>query len=68
MAAVVFGDAEPEDAWHPDDPVPELVANLARRVALLLAVVDRRRPFGPGDRIRMRLLADDLAHVLRRLE
>lgn len=31
----VFGDAEPENAWHPDDPVPELVDNVARRLAEL---------------------------------
>ena len=30
-----YGDAEPEDAWHPDDPVPVLVANLCRRCGQL---------------------------------
>lgn len=33
-----FGDTEPEDAWHPDDPVPIQVFNLLRRIDLL----DRR--------------------------
>lgn len=31
----VFGDATPEDAWHPDDPARELLANLSRRLDLL---------------------------------
>ena len=31
----MFGDAEPEDAWHIDDPVADLVHNLERRVAVL---------------------------------
>jgi hypothetical protein len=31
-----FGDDEPEDAWHPDDPVNEQVVNLRRRLALLI--------------------------------
>lgn len=31
----VFGDIEPEDAWHPDDPVDELIDNLRRRLPLL---------------------------------
>lgn len=33
-----YGDTEPEDAWHPDDPVPIQVFNLLRRIDLL----DRR--------------------------
>jgi hypothetical protein len=28
-------DFEPEDAWHPDDPVRELAHNLGRRIALV---------------------------------
>lgn len=31
----VFGDDEPEDGWHPDDPFGVLVDNLFRRLALL---------------------------------
>lgn len=31
-----FDDYEPEDSWHPDDPVPEQIVNLRRRLALLL--------------------------------
>lgn len=30
-----FGDAEPEDAWHPDDPVDVLLDNLSRRCTIL---------------------------------
>ena len=32
-----FGDAEPEDSWDPDDPVPVLLVNLLRRARLLAA-------------------------------
>jgi hypothetical protein len=31
----VYGDAEPEDAWHPDDPVDVLLDNLCRRCGIL---------------------------------
>ncbi|RPH33803.1 MAG: hypothetical protein EHM90_00065 [Chloroflexi bacterium] len=31
----MYGDAEPEDAWHPDDPVRVLLDNLSRRCANL---------------------------------
>ena len=34
-STIMFGDIEPEDSWHPDDPAPELVENLRRRVELL---------------------------------
>lgn len=30
-----FGDAEPEDAWHPDDPLWTLIDNVGRRCAIL---------------------------------
>lgn len=30
-----FGDTEPEDAWHPDDPIPMQLDNLLRRTNLL---------------------------------
>lgn len=58
-----FGDAEPEDSWHPDDPTHLLVLNLVRRMALLDGLGDS----GTGsehdtlDRISVRLAA-----VLRR--
>jgi hypothetical protein len=32
---MIFGDATPEDAWHPDDPLAVLVDNVSRRLALL---------------------------------
>jgi len=37
---MTFGDDEPEDAWDPDDPIDELVANLIRRAALAGVTVD----------------------------
>jgi len=51
-----FGDDEPEDAWHPDDPITDLVANLIRR---------RRRD--RRDTIRDLMFDEDLAHVLDRV-
>jgi hypothetical protein len=35
-------DFEPEDAWHPDDPVRELARNLARRIALVDGLTEPR--------------------------
>lgn len=60
---MIFGDAEPEDAWDPDDPVDELIDNLLRRLALLVALRDL------DDRVqqRLRMLADDLEHVATRV-
>jgi hypothetical protein len=40
--SIDFGDAEPEDAWHPDDPVDELLDNLARRLSLLGEMLEVR--------------------------
>ena len=48
-----FGDIEPEDSWHPDDPVPVLIDNLLRRCNLL----DRT------DELRDR---DELVHLIGR--
>ena len=39
-----FGDDDPEDAWHPDDPPAELVANLERRAVLLDAAAYQPDP------------------------
>jgi len=53
----VFGDDDPLDAWDPDDPIPELVRNLLRRIDrddVTAALVGR-------------LFADDLTHVLERV-
>ena len=36
----MFDDYEPEDAWHPDDPVPEQMTNIRRRLALLIESED----------------------------
>ena len=64
---MTFGDAEPEDGWHPDDPVPELLDNLIRRVILLRAAADSRAPYTAADRVRINLLLEDLGHVLNRV-
>lgn len=55
-----FGDDDPEDAWHPDDPVTDLVANLIRR---------RRRDRDRADleAVRRVMFDEDLAHVLDRV-
>lgn len=55
-----FGDADPEDAWHPDDPVTDLIANLIRR---------RRRDRVNADleAVRRVMFDEDLAHVLNRV-
>ena len=60
----VFGDIEPEDSWDPDDPVPELVRNLLRRLALLVAL----RELGEAAQRRLELIEDDLHHVLTRIQ
>ena len=85
----VFGDAEPEDAWDPDDPVDELIANLFRRFALfgitrgddggdvderldeigvLIAAVQLQDHLTVRDRLRVRHLVEDLAHIRNRVE
>lgn len=57
-----FGDSDPEDAWDPDDPLPELVANIRRRLALLVALhrLDRH------SQQRLEMAADDLEVIHRR--
>lgn len=35
MGMIVFGDIEPEDSWDRGDPVPVLISNLFRRLAVL---------------------------------
>lgn len=58
----VFGDADPEDSWDPDDPVTELLDNLRRRILAVLAghLADR-------DRQRFDLVQRDLAHIAERV-
>ena len=78
-----FGDAEPEDAWDPGDPVDELVVNLIHRADLLdatgtaadmlraLAVrvaLARTRHLFDADRVRADLLDEDIAFVRGRLD
>ena len=56
------GDSEPEDAWHPDDPLLVLVDNLTRRAGILGA---KRPPFYGPLRDRVDELFD-LLELLRR--
>ena len=54
----VFGDDEPEDAWDPIDPVPELIDNLRRRMALLeVAIAGDFADVAELDGLEMRLAA-----------
>jgi hypothetical protein len=55
-----FGDADPEDAWHPDDSVTDLIANLIRRRRR-----DRQR--FELEAVRRVMFDEDLAHVLARV-
>jgi len=55
-----FGDDEPEDAWHPDDPITDLIANLIRRRA-------RERDRADLEDVRRAMFDEDLAHVLHRV-
>lgn len=60
MNVVQFGDTEPEDAWHPDDPPIEQVANLRTRLALLVAA-------STPDELRDELaVISDVVQVVRR--
>jgi hypothetical protein len=61
-----FGDSEPEDAWHPDDPVPELLDNIRRRVLLLIAAGTEGR-WGDREEIRARDLDEDLLFLIERI-
>ena len=58
-----FGDDEPEDAWHPDDPLAELLANLAKRLLLVYAA----RTYGDRERRRLEGVIEDLEHVRSRV-
>jgi len=62
---VDFGDSEPEDSWHPDDPPRELLGNIARRVLLLRASLDAVAT--PRERLRFAQIGEDLEHVIDRL-
>ena len=55
-----FGDADPEDAWHPDDPIPDLIANLIRRRA-------RDRVNRDLEAVRAAMFDEDLAWILHRV-
>jgi hypothetical protein len=59
-----FGDADPEDAWDPDDAVVELVANLGRRITAILAM----RAATDVVTARLNWLLADLEHVGRRVQ
>ena len=58
-----FGEADPEDAWDPDDPVVELLDNLRRRLVAIVAI----HALDEAIKRRLGWLLDDLAHVLARV-
>lgn len=75
-----FGDVEPEDAWDPGDTVDELLANVVRRVALLVlrehildALADlvraerRDRVLDEAERRRADLIDEDIVFIRGRL-
>jgi len=61
-----FGDSEPEDAWHPDDPIPELLDNLRRRI-ILLVLAGRDGRWGDREEIRQRDIDEDFLFLIERL-
>ena len=58
-----FGDADPEDAWDPDDPLAHLVDNIVRRVALVVAL----KALDARAQQRLDLIERDLRHVADRI-
>jgi hypothetical protein len=58
-----FGDAAPEDAWDPDDPVDNLVDNLRRRLAAIVAL----RMVDDVIESRLAWIVTDLEHVAGRI-
>ena len=58
-----FDDAEPEDAWDPDDSVADLVDNIVRRLQIIVAlrVLDERIEH------RLDWMRHDLEHVAGRI-
>lgn len=58
-------DSEPEDSWHPDDPIPDLLSNIVRRVALLrhtLGGVANQR-----EQLRLSQIDEDLTFIIGRV-
>ena len=65
----VFGDYEPEDGWDPDDPLPNLVRNLAARWIFITIAADIKDGLGQvAVRRRLAGIAEDLAHLRARIE
>ena len=60
-----FGDSEPEDSWDADDPVPEQLDNILRRIALLRESVGAMAT--QREQMRFRDIDEDLRTVIRRL-
>ena len=60
-----FGDSEPEDSWDADDPIPDLIDNILRRVIL------SRDSIGPmatqREQLRFEQTIEDLKFILQRV-
>jgi hypothetical protein len=61
-----FGDSEPEDAWHPDDPVDVLLDNVRRRVVLLV-LAGRDGDWNLREEIRARDIEADFQFLIERI-
>jgi hypothetical protein len=59
-------DSEPEDAWHPDDPIVEQIDNIRRRILLLAAAADEGR-WEDRETLRARHIDEDLLFVIERV-
>jgi len=60
-----FGDSEPEDSWDADDPIPEQLENIIRRIVLLRASVGAMAT--AREQLRFEHIDEDLRFILLRL-
>lgn len=58
-----FGDAEPEDAWDPDDSVADLVGNIVARIKIIVGL----RVLDETIEHRLDWIRLDLEHVAGRI-
>jgi hypothetical protein len=62
-----FGDSEPEDSWHPDDPVPVLLDNIRRRI-ILLVIASKLGDWTPREQLRSDQINGDLQFLIERIQ